>query len=179
MKRYVNATETIQDEMLRDEINEAIDIGLDSVGEDGSTIHTADWDRAEAAEKSIERELRKRNIDLSYKAINTDYGRVAGNPNSIANMAIRNSIKSDWSEVDLTEDFWDDLYSENYKIYEEDRYGYCKPISVERAEQLLRHPTGSSHQGYGSQAYIDKTTRKVYRDWDDNIKIDISVVRWD
>ena len=174
MKRYIKAsTNSPLSQKIRDIWYDTLyDLGFDEFG-----VHLVDYDEAHSLEKHLVNKLHDAGVDLSFKSIIVDLDgieiKVAGNAMGIASAIIRGVIKAGWYPVT---EF--DLESAP-NLYEEDRYGYCRPITLERAMQLLNMSTGSKSYGYGSQSYVDEISRGVYKDDSGNIKIDISTLRWD
>ena len=174
MKRYIRGSA----ELLQNKIYDAWMSALNELGYAQREVHLFNYAQAKQLEKVFRRNLDKNRVDLSYRSTpivlddNIELN-IGGNSQSIANNLIRGVIKAGWKPTRYV-----DIESAA-RLYEEDRYGYCNPIGLSRAQQLLKQPTGFRYSGIGSQSYSDETSRNFFEDTEGNIKIEISVLRWD
>ena len=155
-------------------------------------VHTLNYERAKKLQSAVERELRNRNVDLSFKSVilpeegkgfAVEGMKVGGNVGGIANDLIRGCIREAWEPVDMTsttaEDELNWAADHDVNVYVEDKYGYCVPATPQKALKLMQVGNRTQHSGYGSQSYIDETKVKMYTDYFGNIKVDRSTVRYD
>lgn len=174
MKKYIKASinSPIAQKIRNIWYDTLYDLGFDEFD-----VHKFSCSEARNLENHLVKAFQDAGVDLSFKSDIVDLDgieiKVAGNAQGIASALIRGIIKAGWypaTEFDL---------ESAPNLYEEDRYGYCTPISIDRGYMLLKRETGFTSHGYGSQSYTDEITRGVYEDDEGNIKISISILRWD
>lgn len=208
MKRWIKASSTCNwvDKGSEANVRAANDVDL-SVGERiidawnaalaacnlyEEEVHTLNHERAKKLQSAVERELRNRNVDLSFKTMflpqdgegfAVEGMKVGGNVGGIANDLIRGCIKEAWEPVDMTsttaEDELDYAASHDVNVYIGDKYGYCDLSTPQAALRLFRKGNKTQYSGYGSQGYIDDTKVTMYTDYFGNIKVDRRTVRYD
>lgn len=188
MKRYIRANDNAND--ISDAIKNAWFQALKDCDLEEEDVHVLSYKEASQFQKALERELDNRHIDLSFKHLTIAQNgdgtmieglRVGGNSGGIANSLIRGIIKNAWEP--LSRGHWEkyiqDAEEQDDAIYEQDKYGYCNPVTAKRALQLIGLGDKTQYSGHGSQQYIDDTTVNVYMDAFGSIKVNRSTVRYD
>ena len=186
MKRMIRASEDYENN-LSDAIKNAWFNALKACDLDEEDIHILDFKDIHEFQKALERELKNRSINLAGKSIvieQTGEGtqieglKVSGNVGGIASDLIRGVIKKAWEP--LSKGYWEEYLSDDsVDIYEEDKYGYCNPISSNKALNIVGLGNKTQYSGQGSQSYIDETKVSVYEDYFGNLKVARRVVRYD
>lgn len=186
MKRMIRAAEDYENN-LSDAIKNAWFKALQECDLEEEDIHVLSYDEIKQFQKALETELSNRKVDLSRKSIvveQTGEGtqveglKVGGNVVGIASDLIRGVIKKAWEP--LSKEYWEEYLSDDsVDIYEEDKYGYCNPITSKKALQLIGLGDKTQYSGQGSQSYIDETKVSVYEDYFGNLKVARRVVRYD
>ena len=186
MKRMIRATEDYENN-LSDAIKNAWFKALQECDLEEEDVHVLSYKDINQFQRALEGELRNRHVDLSGKSIVVDQTgegtqieglKVGGNVGGIASDLIRGVIKKAWEP--LSQEYWEEYLSDDsVAIYEEDKYGYCNPITSKKALQLIGSGDKTQYSGYGSQSYIDETKISVYEDYFGNLKVAVRVARYD
>lgn len=189
MKRYIRSNDDIVAE-TGEAIVDAWSTALKACDLYEEDIHCLSYNEVKKFKPVVERELRKRGIDLSGRSMVIPQNgegfaiegmSVGGNAEAIVDRLIRGCIKSAWGKVDPEEaiEVIKDAASIGNKIYLKDKFGYCDPVSLERALAVAQAGDSTQYSGQGSQSYIDETKVTVYEDYFGNVKVARTVARYD
>lgn len=190
MKRWIHASEEVENNIGEAIIN-AWAAALKECDLQEEDVHELTYDEVKNLEKVLEKNLRDRKVDLSFKSYfipNNGEGfaiqgmKVGGNTGAIANTLIRGCNKIAWTPIPNQKEaveYIEYAADQGNKIYMGDKFGYCVPISEQKAYDLIGAGNTTQYSGYGSQSYIDVTTVTVYEDYFGNIKVNRSTLRYD
>lgn len=190
MKRWIKAASVSNN--VGEQIIQAWNEALAACNLYEEDVHTLNYEGAKKLQQAVERELRNRSVDLSFKSIILPQNgegfavegmKVGGNVGGVASDLIRGCIKEAWTPVDMSsttaEDELDYAASHDVNVYIGDKYGYCELSTPQKALKLFQKGDKTQYNGYGSQGYIDETKVKMYTDYFGNIKVDRRTVRYD
>lgn len=189
MKRWIKASEEYENNLGEACIN-AWEYALDQAGLQEEDIHVLSYDEIKTFEKILERELKNRHVDLSYKsAVIPQEGRgsqieglkIGGNVGAVADNLIRGVTKKAWHAVSKEENVETIEFANDsgMEIYTQDKYGYCVPSNAQKALKLVGAGDYTQYAGHGSQQYIDDTKVTVYEDDFGNVKVARTTLRYD